>query len=502
MRRLFASVGVVGLAAGVVFGGPAPASADPPTVAELVGRLGSGDFREREAAVAALEKTGSAAIPALREALKSEDPEVRQRAAAILHKLQRSVDSTAKLVPKKIALNYKDVPLGTAVNDLKSRTGLNITFDHTRVADPLRKVTCVTDTVPIWEAFDAFCAAAGLQEVFQTELDVPKVQITGRRGYVPPPSIPSADATAIVLVDGKGPRLPGARSTAVRVLALPASFPGHRVTLGTGETTLCLDVTPAPGLNWQDVTAIKINKLIDDAGRPGGAGSVKPAGNEAFDSDMVVAWNGGGGRIVRFGGPGFGGRFDPRTGAPIHPDTISNPRVVALPLKLGTPTARSIKRLEGVVLGEITLPNEPLITVTDPAKNVGSVFDGAGQLRLTVISVAEAKDGGVVVQLILQSPAPWMVGARRGLNPGGIWPEAPRSGNPMPTAQCFDATGKLLSATTNGSYTDTSDDGQTMVQHQTLTIRKDAGALAKIAVTGPRPMVVEVPFVMENVPLP
>jgi hypothetical protein len=155
-----------------------------------------------------------------------------------------------------------------------------------------------------------------------------------------------------------------------------------------------------------------------------------------------------------------------------------------------------------MVLGEVTLPNEPLITVTDPAKHVGSVFDGAGQMRLTVVSVAEAKDGGVVVQLLLQSPAPWMVGARRGWNPGGIWPEAPRGLNATPAAQCFDATGKLLPATTNGSYTDSSDDGQTMLQHLTLALRKDAGALAKIVVTGARPMVVAVPFVMENVPLP
>jgi hypothetical protein len=505
MRRVFAAIGAVGLAAGVVFGGPAPAPppAAAPTVPELVAKLGSEDFREREAAAAALEKAGAAAIPVLRDAQASENPEVRQRAAAIVRRLQRAADSTNRLAPKKISLAYRDVPLGTAVNDLKGRTGLNIVFDHTRVADPLRKVTCVTGEVSTWEALEAFCAAAGLKEAFRAELDVPKVQVTGRRAYTPPPQVPTPDAVPIVLVDGKGPGLPGARGSAVRVLALPASYPGHRVTLGTGETTLCFDVTPSPGLNWHDVTAVKITKLVDDAGRVGGAGTARPpdAGGNDFDGGVVV-WGG----VAGFGGPVMGGggiRFDPRTGAPIYPDTVPNPRVVAVPLKLGTPTARSIRRLEGAVLGEITLVNQTLLTVTDPTKNTGVAHDGLGQVRLTVVGVTEARAGGTTVQLLLQYPSPWSVSARRGLNPGGIWPEAPRSAGQMPSVQAYDAAGKAMPAGGGGSnYTDSSDDGQTTLQHTTLIFRKDVGAPAKLVVTGPRPLVVEVPFVMENVPLP
>ena len=499
MRRLFAAVGTLGLATGVLFGGsaptPAPATATP---AELVIQLGSDDFREREAAVAALEKAGAAAIPALQEAMKSEIPEVRQRAAPILHKLQRASDSTARLAPKKVSLNYKDTPLGTAVNDLKARTGLNIVFDHNRVANPIRKVTCVTGEVPVWEALDLFCAAAGLKETFQQELDVPKVQIAGRRGYTPPPQIPNADATPIVLVDGKSARLPGDRATAVRVIALPPSFPGHRVTLGSGDTTLCFDITPAPGLNWQDVNAVKVTRLIDDAGRPGGAGSMKPTFIDPFESEVVAL--GGRGGMVFVAPGGGGGRFDPRTGAPIYPDTIPNPRVVAVPLKLGTPTARNIKRMEGVVLGEITLANQTLITVIDPTKHTGVAHDGAGQLRLTVLGVTEIKGGGTAVQLQLQYPSPWSVSARRGFNPGGIWPEAPRPGNQMPVVHSFDANGKSMQASFGNNYTDSTDDGLTMIQNMTLNYRKDTPA--KLTVVGPRAVVVEVPFVMENVPLP
>lgn len=500
MRRLFAALGTCGLAIGVAVGNPpAPAPTAVPTVSELVTRLGAHDFRDREAAVAHLEKSGASAIPALREAANSPDPEVRQRASAILFKLQRTADSTGLIAPKKVTLTYRDMPLGTALTDLKTRTGLNIVLDTTRVADPLRKVTCVTGEVPLWDALEQFCAAAGLQEAHRLELDVPKQPPTGRRGYVASPAIPNADAVPVVLIDGKD-GLPGARATAVRIVALPKSFPGHRVTLGTGETTMCFDVLPTPGLNWQDVVAVKITKLTDDAGRAGGAGSIKSAPANNFEFDGVVAWGGGG-----FGGPGgFGGRFDPRTGMPIPPDSLPNPRIVAVPLKLATPNARSIKRLEGHVLGEVMVANQTLITVPDPAKNTHTAFDGPGQMRLTVTAVSEAKgNAGVTVQVTLQYPSPWAVSARRGLNPGGIWPEAPRGAGQTPTVKAFDAKGKeMLARTSNGAYSDSSDDGLTMFQNYNLTFAKDAGVPAKLTLVGPRAVVVEVPFVLENVPLP
>ncbi len=501
MRRLFAVIGTCGLAISIAIGNPPTPVAVPapsPTVSELVTRLGSEDFREREAAVTDLEKAGVGAIPALREATKSTDPEVRQRAIGILFKLQRAADSTGLLAPKKVALSYHDMPLGTALNDLKTRTGLNITLDTTRVADPLRKVTCATGEVPLWEALEQFCAAAGLQEAHRFELDVPKQPPQGRRGYVVPPSIPTPETVPIVLIDGKD-RLPGARSTAVRVLVMPKSFPGHRVTLGTGETTLCFDIMPTPGLNWQDVVAVKINKLTDDAGRAGGAGSIPVAPSNNFEFDGVVAWGGGG-----LGGGQFGGRFDPRTGMPIPPDSLPNPRIVGVPLKLGTPTARSINRMEGHVLGEIMVANQTLITVPDPARNTNKAFDGPGQMRLTVTAIGEAKgNAGVTVQVTLQYPSPWSVSARRGFNPGGMWPEQPRAANQNPTVQAFDANGKqMLSQNINGGYSDSSDDGMTMFQHINLTFRKDAGVPAKLVLVGPRPVVVEVPFVLENVPLP
>ena len=60
-------------------------------------------------------------------------------------------------------------------------------------------------------------------------------------------------------------------------MALPPAFPGHKVSLGTGDYTLCLDITPASGLNWQEVVGVKVKKLVDSSGRAGSGGVEKPA---------------------------------------------------------------------------------------------------------------------------------------------------------------------------------------------------------------------------------
>ena len=496
MRRLFAAVGLVGFAAGVMFGSPPRAS----TPSELVVRLGADDFRERESAAAALEQCGRDAIPALRDGCRSEQPEVRRRAAVLLHKLQRAAASADRLIAKKLTLNYQAMPLAAAISDLKSRTGLNITLDANRVADPLRKITCATGELPTWDALDAFCSAAALKESFQQELDLPKGPRNTRLNFTPPPSLPGADAVPIVLIDGTFARLTGTRSGAVRVLALPSSFPGHRVRLGTGETTFCFDITPTPGLNWREVSAVKITKLVDDAGRFGGAGAMLPQDGSADDhngGDVVVFANPGG-----FGGGRGAGRFNQRTGLWHNPERMPNPRVVAVPLKLATPTARSIKRLEGHILGEITLTNQTLITVADPVKHLGVSFSGAGDMRLTVLTATEDKGNGATMQLLLEYPPSWLASARRGMNPGGIWPEAPSTANQTPSVHYLDADGKPLPLVASESFTISSDNGQKLLLRLMVGFRKSSGVPVKLVVVGPRPMVVEVPFVMENVPLP
>ncbi|HEX5105858.1 MAG TPA: HEAT repeat domain-containing protein, partial [Pirellulaceae bacterium] len=77
--------------AGQVQRAEAPVAQEAPTAEEIqaaVGKLGADDFRVRQAASDLLWRAGRAAEAALREALKSNDPEVRFRAAAVLDKVR------------------------------------------------------------------------------------------------------------------------------------------------------------------------------------------------------------------------------------------------------------------------------------------------------------------------------------------------------------------------------------------------------------------------------
>jgi hypothetical protein len=62
-----------------------------PEIATLIRQLGDDDFHVRQKASAKLEAMGKTAIPALREARKSSDPEVHTRAEALLASIDRPV---------------------------------------------------------------------------------------------------------------------------------------------------------------------------------------------------------------------------------------------------------------------------------------------------------------------------------------------------------------------------------------------------------------------------
>lgn len=490
MRRWIAAAGGLALvlAAAAASLAASPASTSAPGIPALIGQLGSDQYADREAASRALERLGAAAIPALQAAARSDNPEVRQRAEALVIRLKHTQDSITRLTPRRVQLDYRDIPLATAIKDLRVRTGLPILLDDTHIAEPLRKITCQTADLPVWEALEAFCRAAELRELFTTDLNVPK-PVSPRRGEFVPPPDPKADSVAIVLRDGKPDRLPGNRSTAVRVTALPPGFAGHKTILGTGDVTLCLDITPVPGLNWQDVIGVKVSRVIDSSGRTG-AGGVENNPPRKFDPTGAVV----------FARPGVAFRFDPN-GNPVMPETIPNPRVVPLPLRIATPTAHSLKRLDGVVYGEMMLLNQHLVTIPDLKKNSGKVFEGPDDLRVTVVEVREAPRGGQgLVRVQFEYPSPWLANLRkRGFNPG--WPELPHPPALTRSLQAVDAAGKPFAVTTSG-HTDFSDDGLITIQAMQFTFRGESGLPAKLVVVGPRSVYVEVPFVMENVQLP
>ncbi len=94
---------------------PAPASAN---IEQALRELGAADYRTRERASAFLWQAGQAAEPSLRQALATNDPEVRERVMTILEKLDYGIGpDTSQAVSDAIA-QYKSGDRADAIRQL------------------------------------------------------------------------------------------------------------------------------------------------------------------------------------------------------------------------------------------------------------------------------------------------------------------------------------------------------------------------------------------------
>ncbi|HKB37559.1 MAG TPA: HEAT repeat domain-containing protein [Gemmataceae bacterium] len=139
--------------------------ADPETINKLIEKLSSNRFAEREKAQKALAEIGMPALEALKKAAEdTKDMEGKRRAKELLAKLEKQVQAAKILAPKRLRLNYKDTPLSEAIADLKKKSGYEITLHDPQGKLKDRKITLDTGETTFWEAFDKFCAKAGLVE--------------------------------------------------------------------------------------------------------------------------------------------------------------------------------------------------------------------------------------------------------------------------------------------------------------------------------------------------
>jgi hypothetical protein len=139
--------------------GQAPAR-DP---AELVRQLGAARYAEREAASAALEAMGPAALPALRTASESKDPELRNRVAAIAAKIEwRELKEASP-----IRLDVADQSLNSIVEDFGFPSPSRLAWrPDTPEAVRQRPVTIREPApLPFWTAIDRVCKAGELRYI-------------------------------------------------------------------------------------------------------------------------------------------------------------------------------------------------------------------------------------------------------------------------------------------------------------------------------------------------
>ena len=164
--------------------------------AELVARLGSPRFADREAAAEALKRLRRKAVPELRKARSAADLEIRLRAA----KVRDEIEANLLLEPTRVRLDFHDRPLAEVVAEFGHRAGVSITPDETpwiqrgreaRSSWPDRRVTLeAAAPLPFWEAIDRLCRAAELRRLYPREPfgpDVPLDQLLLVPGEASPP---------------------------------------------------------------------------------------------------------------------------------------------------------------------------------------------------------------------------------------------------------------------------------------------------------------------------
>jgi hypothetical protein len=471
--------------------GAAPEASDAARVAALVRQLGSESYAEREAAMAALDAAGEPALDALREAARGKDPEVRRRAVLLVRQVERRVEARKVLEPQRLRLEYKDVPLSEAVADFARKSGAAITLVPGRTKDADRKVTLDTGEVTFWEAFEKFCAAAGLAETVPPPAagvpdagpPVTSMVIIGRGGARPPADVmkPAREEKPfeLTLGDGKPSAQPAHHAGALRVRAAPAD---RRL----GELAVGLEVSAEARLQWQRAVGLRVERAVDEHGQ---ALEVLPVQLKAPAAPVAMR-----GSVTI-------------NGTLIEPPADDDPsaRLVPVRMRPGEKAASRLKELSGTITAQLRTAPEALVTVDDVLKASDRLVKGARGGAVRVVE-ARREEGGVALKVQVEPP-PRGVSDRPGavpLNATVIINGRRVGGNEdLLSALNFalvDEKGRpfrTVKATSTGRRVGDAEEYE-------LTYQAEAGQgeAAKFVYTDRRTVLLDVPFVLKDVPLP
>ncbi len=470
--------------------GQQSAGKDEADIARWIKQLGSSRFREREAATAALtQRRSPQVLAALRQAATMGDPEVRRRAREVLETIERLLEREQVLTPQKMRFVFKEVRLADAVAELARRSGLKIVLAEGDKNLPERKVTLDTGEVGIWEALRLLCDKAGISERppdlnARRPMDLDEA-LGGRRRIVwlSHDRFPEPPEYRIVLADGKGAR-PMHQAGALRIQVVPkpqVGPPGREA-----ELTLAVDLEAR--FNWGRLVSLRVDHALDERGQKvvqpqltiGEQPQLPPAAEEIF-----IIWDG----MMDF----------PR----------SAPRHGSVKLRLGDKPARMLKEVRGRMAVEVEAPPAPLLAVPDVLKTAGKTFDGPDGSRLRVLEVA--RDGGqyrlkIEVKMPPEPPRhPFMGGNLIWLNRGPVGEGATVNVTASDVEQkglaLYDAEGQPLLLAT-GFYIRTQKPDDPRLWTLYYQPRRDQGEPAKLVLSGRRHIILDVPFILKDVPLP
>jgi hypothetical protein len=511
-----------GWLAGVVlaFGGAAlfagPGDGPPASQARiqsLIDRLGSALFREREAAGRELDALGEVALDALRKAAGAGDPETRRRAAELVERIDARLTTTRLLTPTLVQLDYKDTPLAAAVADLAKRTGAPITLASTD-AYTGRTVTVASGPLPFWEALELFSRQAGVHEredPFYREESYKTViigqanpnggNVVQRRAIfvdaLTTDGNPTPGVRPFTLIDGPDTAGPADLTRSVRVRVSSTGVPS-RVPNRGDDSIIPLHVSAEPRLLCPGACDVRITRAVDDLGQSLTASAVRPAA-DADGEELIFMAN---------------GALMPRW-SPARPGPI------ALRLKRGEKPAKSLRELTGTVTTQLYL-SEVVATVDRPAAAVGTTVAGERDVTLKLIDWSRHMGGEVRVTVEVQMPQVGLSAvALQGqlqlamlarLQPlGGVAnrqgsskaapPFSPASGTDYEGLSLEDRHGRRLPVVGGSRELKSAPHGYSIQILASFRAENDAEP-ARLVLTLPRPVLIDVPFTLKDVPLP
>jgi hypothetical protein len=341
---------------------------------DLIARLGSPRFAEREEATVALRSLGRDAIDPLRRARDSEDPEVQARARGLLDSIEREM----VLQPTLVRVDARDRPLAQVVRDLAGQTGFDLRADlgrQPRWAD--REVELRTpEPISFWQALD------------RLGLDVQAPQPDGFRRFGDPP-----DPSYLVFGRGGHP-LPTWQEGPFRLVARDVGLGPMAGTLPRGrfgndarafraiakEVGLRIEaeLQAEPRLLLRVDGPLTLLEAIDDKGR-----SLLPPDPERRNQ-MVLAPD---------------GPSSPSLGFSMDLDLPANPGLRVARLRARLPVVVDTRRIEPVEI--------PLAPKIAPGVDATPRVISNGELGIVVHGLeAKGTDGGWALDLTI-SPSGW-----------------------------------------------------------------------------------------------
>lgn len=355
-------------------------SADtPPTQAEisqLIEKLSSPEFSERESATKRLENIGEPVLDALREACKSENPETVRRAQEVLRKVEEKIANERTLVPTLVEFDLRDTPLDILLASLSKQGQCEVVLGGLKPEElSKQKVTVSTSgKVPFWNAVLKVCEAADLQ-----------IAVVG--SFMAPGALPyvglakgnlriARNANQAVVLEARDPKVPR-RPASIYGAILVESVPFPKNSSPGESPAALLQVWPEVRLKWESTTTLKALRATDADGAklaveflPLKSGSTPKSDRDGI---VIIRNADGSATVVRGTSPDFlpAGLFVP------------NNRQAVIQFKRGEKSPELAKQLDLSVVAAVRTGIEPISLARGLLENQAAKGVGGSDVEMT-----------------------------------------------------------------------------------------------------------------------